>query len=87
MKMQVSVNKAREQFIQLLKAVEHGEQIDITRRGRVVAQLILPKPVRDPALGERAAVRAKLRDALPPTKTPSMTLIRDQRVRVIDFHA
>ena len=77
--MQVSVREAREQLSQLLKAVEHGEQVEITRRGRVVAQLVPPKPSAGIAQEVRASVRAKLRDILPPSETASAVLIRELR--------
>ena len=77
--MQVSVREAREQLSQLLKAVEHGEQVEITRRGRVVAQLAPPEPSPGIERDARASVRAKLRDALPPSETVSAALIRELR--------
>ena len=77
--MQVSVREARERLSQLLKAVEHGERVEITRRGQVVAQLAPPEPEPGALLEERASVRAKLRDALPPAKTSSAALIRELR--------
>ncbi len=77
--MQVSVRETREQLSRLLKAVEHGEQVEITRRGRVVARLAPPEPSSDSSRVARASVRAKLRDTLPPSETTSTELIREFR--------
>lgn len=75
--MQVSVREAREQLSRLLEAVEHGERVEITRRGQVVAQLAPPEP--RGASQARASVRAELRRALPPAKVPSADLLRELR--------
>lgn len=44
--MDVSVAEAKNRLTQLIRAVEQGEQIIITRNGRPVAQLALPPPSR-----------------------------------------
>lgn len=36
----VSVHEAETRFSELLAAVEHGEQVTITRRGRAVARIV-----------------------------------------------
>jgi prevent-host-death family protein len=77
--MQVSVREARRQLSQLLQAVEHGEQVEITRRGRVVARIAPPEPP-SPRLAEgRAAVRAELRASVPPSKASATALVRELR--------
>jgi len=77
--MRVSVREAREQLSQLLKAVEHGERVEITRRGRVVAWLAPAEPARGVVSVARASVRAKLCAALPPAETSAAALIRELR--------
>jgi len=44
--MDVSVAEARNRLTQLLRAVEEGESIVITRNGKPVAQLAPPPPAR-----------------------------------------
>ncbi len=65
--MQVSVREARERLSQLLSAVEHGEKVEITRRGKVVAQLAPSEQALniELSLEARASARTKLREALP----------------------
>ena len=79
--MQVSVREARERLSQLLSAVEHGEKVEITRRGKVVAQLAPSEQALNTELSleARASARTKLRAALPPAKTTSAELIRTLR--------
>jgi prevent-host-death family protein len=40
--MQISIVEAKNQFSQLIRAVEHGESVLITRNGKPVAQLAPP---------------------------------------------
>jgi len=63
--MQLSINakEAREKFSQLLNRAEHGEEVDITRRGKVVAKLVGVKPAQ--LKGEQAKCRAALRAEIP----------------------
>lgn len=44
--MDVSVAEAKNRLTQLLRAVEEGEQVIITRNGKPVAQLVPPPPAR-----------------------------------------
>jgi prevent-host-death family protein len=44
--MRVGVAEARERFKEILDRVEAGEEVEITRRGEVVAVLTLPSPRR-----------------------------------------
>jgi prevent-host-death family protein len=44
--MDVNVAEARNQLTELLRAVEHGESVVITRNGKPVAQLAPPPPAR-----------------------------------------
>ena len=76
--MQVSIREARAQLSRLLKAVERGERVEITRRGKVVAQLALPEQPED-RLQSRKDARAVLRDRLPPAGTDSAALVRELR--------
>ena len=76
--MQFSIREARQKLSHLLKAVEQGEEVEITRRGRVVARLTRPaSPNREQTA--RAAERQALRDQLPAARTSSVDLIREQR--------
>ncbi len=77
--MQVNVREARKQLSQLLKAVEHGERVEITRRGKVVARIAPADTVQDAVSESRASVRAELRKTLPPSETASGVLIRELR--------
>jgi len=76
--MQFSVREARQQFSHLLKAVERGEEVEITRRGRVVARLTRPESAASDATA-RAADRQALRDSLPPGRSNAAELIREIR--------
>jgi len=77
--MQVSVREARAQLSRLLSAVEHGKRVEITRRGKIVAQLASVESVSENQLAVRAAARAKLREDLPVMKTSSVDVIRELR--------
>ena len=76
--MQFSIREARQKLSHLLKAVEQGEDIEITRRGRVVARLTRPESRQERHMS-RAAQRQALRDSLPEARTSSADLIREQR--------
>ena len=76
--MQVNIREARKQLSRLIKAVERGERVEITRRGRIVAQLAPPNRQPD-AAQTRAAARAALRDRLPQADEPSAHLLRQLR--------
>jgi prevent-host-death family protein len=75
---QISIREARQQLSRLLKAVEQGEKVEITRRGRVVAQLSPPSKPED-AAEKRATARANLRASQPPARSSSLDLIREIR--------
>jgi len=79
--MQFSIREARQKLSHLLKAVEQGEEVEITRRGRVVARLTRPAepPEGDTITAARAAERKALRERLPPARTSAAELIRDER--------
>jgi prevent-host-death family protein len=76
--MQISIREARQQLSRLLKAVEQGEMVEITRRGRVVAQLSPPSRSGNKA-ELRATARANLRASQSPARTSSPELIREMR--------
>jgi prevent-host-death family protein len=44
--MNVSIAEAKNRFTRLIRAVEEGEPVLITRRGKPVAQIIAPPPQR-----------------------------------------
>ena len=46
--MEISIAEAKNRLTELIRAVEAGEQIVITRHGKPVAQLTLPPPGRRP---------------------------------------
>jgi prevent-host-death family protein len=79
--MQFSIREAREKFSHLLKAVERGEKVEITRRGRVVARLtrVHEQHEEGQTVTTRAAERRELRESLPPTTGSAATLIRELR--------
>ncbi len=76
--MQFTTREARQKLSHLLKAVEQGEEVEITRRGRVVARLTRPETADERAV-TRAAARAALREKLPAARTSSAELIRELR--------
>jgi prevent-host-death family protein len=59
---QVGAFEAKTHLSELLAAVEAGEEITITRRGRAVARLVpvAAAPGRDAALARIAALRARI---------------------------
>ncbi|WP_376692024.1 type II toxin-antitoxin system Phd/YefM family antitoxin [Wenzhouxiangella sp. EGI_FJ10409] len=81
--MQFSIREARQKLSHLLKAVEQGEEVEITRRGRVVARLTSPReqPKQEPGTiaAARATEREALRNSLPPARTSAADLIRELR--------
>ena len=77
--MQFSIREARQRLSHLLKAVEQGEEVEITRRGRVVARLTPPETRTKDVASTRAEKRQALRDSLPPSPTSSAELIRELR--------
>ena len=60
----IGASKARANFFQLLDRVEKGEEITITRRGRVVAHLVSARPRHDieKARATVASIRARARE-------------------------
>jgi len=79
--MRFSVREARQKLSHLLQAVEQGEEVEITRRGRVVARLTRAREQPDEAnaAAERAAERKALRDRLPPARVRAAETIRELR--------
>ena len=57
---EIGAFEARNKLGQLLDRVEAGEEVVITRRGRIVARLVPPRPAIDPeqARNAAAAIRA-----------------------------
>jgi prevent-host-death family protein len=58
---QVGVFEAKNTLGALLDAVERGEEITITRRGKPVARLVQPGPVVDRTAAKAAASRIRKR--------------------------
>jgi prevent-host-death family protein len=71
---QVTVAEAKTQLSSLLDAVEAGEAVVITRRGKPIAELVPRCSVRD-LLPQLAA----LREALPEQPTTSVDTVRALR--------
>jgi prevent-host-death family protein len=72
--MKLNVRETRERLSRLLDAVAAGEEVTITRRGRVAAKLV--------GVGEgqvRFPDRSALRAALPPMKEGAAETIRALR--------
>ncbi len=46
--MDVSIAEAKTQLTKLIRAVEDGEQVVITRNGKAVAEIMPPPPTRRP---------------------------------------
>ena len=78
--MQFSIREARQRLSHLLKAVEQGQEVEITRRGRVVARLTRAKAQPEECEATtRSAERQALRESLPPAQTSSADMIRELR--------
>lgn len=71
---QVTVAEAKAQLSSLLDAVEGGEPVVITRRGKPIAEMVPRRPVRD-LLPQLQA----LREALPPQPRSGVETIRTLR--------
>jgi prevent-host-death family protein len=71
---QVTVAEAKAQLSSLLDAVEGGEPVLITRRGKPIAAMVPRRPVRD-LLPQLQA----LREALPPQPSSGVDAVRAQR--------
>lgn len=71
---QVTVAEAKAQLSSLLNAVESGEPVLITRRGKPIAEIVPRRPVRD-LLPQLQA----LRGGLPPQPSSGVDAIRAQR--------
>ncbi len=71
----VAVAEARSQLSSLLDAVEAGQAVVITRRGKAIAELVPRLPVRD-LLPQLAALRASLPEQ-PTSGVETMRALRD----------
>ena len=72
--MKFNIRETREQLSHLLDAVAAGEEVIVTRRGRVAARL-----VRAEGDGIRFPDRSALRDALPPMQERASETVRALR--------
>lgn len=75
--MRITAREARARMAELLTAVERGEAVEITRHGRVVAQVTAPAT--EGNRQERRAARQHLRERLPAATTPAIDIVRDLR--------
>ena len=73
---QVTVAEAMSQLSSLLDAVEAGQAVVITRRGRAIAELVPRLHVRD-LLPQLAALRASLPEQ-PTSGVDTMRALRDE---------
>ena len=74
MRREVTVAEAKAQLSSLLDAVEGGEPVVITRRGKPIAEMVPRRPVRD-LLPQLQA----LREALPPQSSSGVDTMRALR--------
>jgi prevent-host-death family protein len=58
---QIGAFEAKNKFGQLLDWVEAGDEVVITRRGKIVARLVRPVAAVDPQAGIAAAARIRAR--------------------------
>ena len=72
--MQVTVAEAKVQLSRLLDAVEAGQPVVITRRGKAIAELVPRHAVHD-LLPQLQA----LRDSLPPQASSGVDTVRELR--------
>ena len=77
---QVGAFEAKTHLSELLAAVEAGEEITITRRGRAVARLVPVAPVegRSAALAQIAALRERTRGMAPGLTVADILSARDE---------
>jgi prevent-host-death family protein len=65
MKQQVSLREANQHFSRYIKAVERGEEIIITRRGRPIAKIVKASRPREPTAAQLRAwnrIKSSARD-------------------------
>ena len=62
MTIQVGAFEAKTHFARLLAAVQRGERVTITRRGRPVAVLVSPKDVQSEGFSEAVQMLSALRE-------------------------
>ena len=56
MKQQISLREANQHFARYIEAVERGEEIIITRRGRPVARIVKVSRLREPTAAQLRAL-------------------------------
>lgn len=72
----VTVAEAKAHLSKVLKRVERGEEVVITRRGKPVARLSQVQPSKKPIDFEAIAA---LRESMPFQEVPSVDIIRQMR--------
>lgn len=75
--MKITSREARARIAELLTAVEQGEAVEITRHGRVVAQMKAPETSTSRA--RRKAERSRLRESLPRGRKSATEIVRELR--------
>lgn len=71
-----SVAEAKAHLSELLKQVEAGEEVTITRRGQAIASI---RPIRPRPTAIDWAAIARLRKSLPKSKISAAKLVREMR--------
>lgn len=72
--LQFNVREARQRFKELLDRVERGEEVVVTRRGRIVARWVPPAHTKS-----KLPLLAKFRLSLGKPGSPSTELVREER--------
>lgn len=75
--MKVTAREARSRIAELLTAVERGEPVEITRHGRVVAQMT--PPASSASREQRRTVRRRLRETMPVAPESATEIVRALR--------
>ena len=58
---EIGAFEAKNRLSHLLRLVQAGEEIAITKRGKVIARLVPPGPIADPHQAQAAAARIRAR--------------------------
>lgn len=74
--MEIPVSDAKARLTDLVRRAEAGEEIVLTRNGKIVARIEAAKPAVDKA--RRAAVLDRIREAARRTRTPGPSAARSQ---------
>ena len=76
---QISVSQARQRWSELIRLVEAGQAIEVTRRGKPVARIVPPQPARGRKLPDLTAFRESLKMSGKPMSQTISELRRQER--------